>query len=127
MRNIAVLVFIIAVITSMIFMPVAVQAVQLHGACDSGAYDKEDCDLIRHNEIDNSHTTISTPISWAFWLLAAISVIVIIIGGFRYVTSQGNQQQLQSAKSTILYAVVGLVVAISARLIVQLVVDNFYG
>ena len=71
-------------------------------------------------------TRISTPISWAFWLLASISVIMIIVGGIRYITSQGNQQQLQSAKNTVLYAVVGLVVAIAARAIVMLVVDSFY-
>ncbi len=71
--------------------------------------------------------TSSTPIGWAFWLLIMISVIMVVIGGFKYVTSQGNQQQLKSAKDTILYAIVGLVVAISARAIVQLVVDSLYG
>jgi len=130
MRRIAVLAVVIAGIVSlvaMVVMPTAVQAAQLHGACDSGTYDKEDCDLIKHNEIDNTHTTISTPIGWAFWLLIMISVIMVVIGGFKYVTSQGNQQQLKSAKDTILYAIVGLVVAISARAIVQLVVDSLYG
>lgn len=127
MRRVAVLAIIITGIVSIAVMPVVVQAAQLHGACDKGLYGGEDCDLVKHNEIDNSHSTISTPISWAFWLLAAISVIMIIVGGIKYVTSQGNQQQLQSAKSTILYAVVGLLVAIAARAIVQLVVDSLYG
>ena len=110
-----------------IVMPMTVQAARLHGACDSGDYGKEDCDLVKHNEIDNTHSTISTPIGWAFWLLIMISVIMVVIGGFKYVTSQGNQQQLKSAKDTILYAIVGLVVAIAARAIVQLVVDSLYG
>jgi hypothetical protein len=127
MRRIAVLAIVIAGIVSMLVMPTVARAAQLHGACDKGLYGGEDCDLVKHNEIDNSHSTISTPISWAFWLLAAIAVIMIIVGGIKYVTSQGNQQQLQSAKSTILYAVVGLLVAIAARAIVQLVVDSFYG
>lgn len=126
MRRVIVLAVIVGFV-SMLIAPMVVQAAQLHGACDSGAYGKEDCDLIKHNEIDNTHTTVSTPIGWAFWLLAAISVIMIVVGGIRYITSQGNQQQLQSAKNTILYAVIGLVVAIAARAIVQLVVDNFYG
>jgi hypothetical protein cdiviTM7_00627 len=52
---------------------------------------------------------------------------MVVIGGLKYVTSQGNQQQLKSAKDTILYAIVGLVVAIAARAIVQLVVDSLYG
>ena len=126
MRRIAVLAVVIAGIVSMLVMPTVARAAQLHGACDKGLYGGEDCDLVKHNEIDNSHSTISTPISWAFWLLAAISVIMIIVGGIRYITSQGNQQQLQSAKNTVLYAVVGLVVAIAARAIVMLVVDSFY-
>lgn len=126
MRRVIVLAVIVGFV-SMLIAPMVARAAQLHGACDSGAYGKEDCDLIKHNEIDNMHTTISTPIGWAFWLLAAISVIMIVVGGIRYITSQGNQQQLQSAKNTILYAVIGLVVAIAARAIVQLVVDNFYG
>ena len=78
MRRIAVLAVVIAGIVSlvaMVVMPTAVRAAQLHGACDSGTYDKEDCDLIKHNEIDNTHTTISTPISWAFWLLAAFVIL----------------------------------------------------
>ncbi|RKV92290.1 MAG: hypothetical protein D8G53_14385 [Candidatus Saccharimonas sp.] len=127
MRRVIVLAVIFVGFVSMLIAPMVARAAQLHGACDSGAYGKEDCDLIKHNEIDNTHTTISTPIGWAFWLLAAISVIMIVVGGIRYITSQGNQQQLQSAKNTILYAVIGLVVAIAARAIVQLVVDNFYG
>ena len=128
MRKIVVLAIIIAgIVTVAAVMSMTVQAAQLHGACDSGAYGKEDCDLVKHNEIDNTHSTISTPIGWAFWLLIMISVIMVVIGGLKYVTSQGNQQQLKSAKDTILYAIVGLVVAIAARAIVQLVVDSLYG
>ena len=128
MRKIVVLAIIIAgIATVAAVMPMTVQAAKLHGACDSGAYGKEDCDLVKHNEIDNTHSTISTPIGWAFWLLIMISVIMVVIGGFKYVTSQGNQQQLKSAKDTILYAIVGLVVAIAARAIVQLVVASLYG
>ena len=52
---------------------------------------------------------------------------MIIIGGFRYVTSQGDQTQMQSAKNTILYAVIGLIVAIAAYAIVSFVVTQFVG
>ena len=69
---------------------------------------------------------LTTVTNILLFLMGAISVIMIIVGGIRYITSQGNQQQLQSAKNTVLYAVVGLVVAIAARAIVMLVVDSFY-
>ena len=53
--------------------------------------------------------------------VGAISVIVLIIGGLRYVVSAGNATQVQGAKNTILYAIVGIVVAIAAFALVQFV------
>jgi hypothetical protein len=48
------------------------------------------------------------------FLVGAVSVIMLIIGGFRYVISQGESGAVTSAKNTILYAIIGIVVAILA-------------
>jgi hypothetical protein len=53
--------------------------------------------------------------------VGAISVIVLIIGGLRYVISAGNAAQVQGAKNTILYAIVGIVVAVAAYALVNFV------
>jgi hypothetical protein len=53
--------------------------------------------------------------------VGAISVIVLIIGGLRYVVSGGNATQVQGAKNTILYAIVGIVVAVAAFALVNFV------
>lgn len=58
------------------------------------------------------------------FIIGAIAVIMIIIGGIKYTTSNGDQAQVTSAKNTILYAIVGLVVAIMAYAIVNFVVDK---
>jgi hypothetical protein len=55
----------------------------------------------------------------------AMSVIVLIIGGLRYITSGGNASSVQGAKNTILYAIVGLVVSIAAYAIVSFVFTQF--
>lgn len=70
---------------------------------------------------------LTTVTNILLFLMGAVSVIMIIIGGFRYVTSQGDQTQMQSAKNTILYAVIGVVVAIAAYAIVSFVVTQFVG
>ena len=57
------------------------------------------------------------------YVLGAIAVIMIVIGGIRYTTSNGDQGQLTSAKNTILYAVVGLVIAVMAYAIVNFVLS----
>ena len=59
------------------------------------------------------------------FILGIISVIVIVIGGIRYTTSGGDSSQVTGAKNTVLYAVVGLIVAILAYAIVNFVVGAF--
>jgi hypothetical protein len=59
------------------------------------------------------------------FVLGAIAVIMIIIGGIRYASSNGDSSQITSAKNTILYAVIGLVVAILAYAIVNFVINQF--
>lgn len=59
------------------------------------------------------------------YILGAIAVIMIVIGGIRYATSNGDSGSIKSAKDTILYAVIGLIVAILAYSIVNFVLDSF--
>ena len=54
--------------------------------------------------------------------VGALSVIMIIFGGLKYVLSAGDSRAVDSAKSTILYAVIGLIVALLAFAIVNFVV-----
>jgi len=58
------------------------------------------------------------------FLVGAVSVIMIIIGGLRYVTSNGDAKQTEAAKNTILYSVIGIIVAIASYAIVNYVVTN---
>lgn len=57
-------------------------------------------------------------------LVGAIAVIMIIVGGFRYVTSAGSDSATGAAKKTILYAIVGLVIVALAQVIVHFVLNN---
>jgi len=58
-------------------------------------------------------------------VIGIISVIVIIVGGIRFTTSNGNAEQIKSAKNTILYAIIGLVVAVLAFPIATFVLNQF--
>lgn len=59
------------------------------------------------------------------FIIGAISVIMLIIGGIRYVVSGGDSTKVQDAKNTILYAIVGVVVAILAYAVVNFVIQSF--
>ncbi|MGD8373769.1 MAG: pilin [Candidatus Woesebacteria bacterium] len=58
------------------------------------------------------------------FLIGAVSVIMLIIGGIRYVTSNGDQAAVTGAKNTILYAIIGVVVAFLAFAAVRFVTDQ---
>lgn len=57
-------------------------------------------------------------------IVGIVSVIMIIYGGFRYVTSGGDSGNVSNAKNTIIYAIIGLVVVALAQFIVQFVLDK---
>jgi hypothetical protein len=54
-------------------------------------------------------------------IVGATSVIMIIYGGFRYITSGGASDKVGNAKNTLIYAIVGLVIVALAQLIVHFV------
>ncbi len=54
-------------------------------------------------------------------VIGVVAVIMIIFGGFRYITSGGNDTSVTSAKNTILYAIIGLVIVALAQLLVRFV------
>jgi len=59
------------------------------------------------------------------YILGAIAVIMIVVGGIRYTTSGGDSSSTKAAKDTVLYSVVGLVIAMLAYAIVNFVVSAF--
>ena len=58
------------------------------------------------------------------FLIGAIAVIMLVIGGIRYVVSGGDQAAVTAAKNTILYAIVGIIVAFLAYAAVQFVITG---
>jgi len=59
------------------------------------------------------------------FIVGIISVIMIIVGGIRYTVSAGDGNAVTGAKNTILYAVIGLVVAFASYAIINWVLDLF--
>lgn len=58
------------------------------------------------------------------FIIGTISVIMIIVGGLRYVLSGGDAGSIKAGKDTVIYAIIGLVVAIMAYAIVNFVISS---
>ena len=66
----------------------------------------------------------TTIVNVLLFIIGAVSVVMLIYGGIRYTTSGGNANSVTAAKNTIMYAVIGLIIAIFAFAIVNFVVDQ---
>jgi hypothetical protein len=80
------------------------------GKCDKGGSD-----------LQGLFTTVTNIL---LFLVGAIAVIMLVIGGLKYVTSNGDQNAITSAKQTILYAIIGIVVAFLAYAAVNFVITQ---
>jgi len=67
---------------------------------------------------------ISVVIKTMSAIIGVISVIMIMVSGFKYITSGGDSSKTASAKNTLIYAVVGLVIVAFAQVIVLFVIDK---
>lgn len=80
--------------------------------------------VCKNKDTDNITPYITGIVNILLYLLGAISVLVIIISGIYYVTSMGDSAAITRAKNTLLYAVIGLVVALLAYAIVNFIIKG---
>lgn len=73
---------------------------------------------------DGDDSIFKNVVNILLFLVGAISVIMLIFGGIKYVTSGGSQEQVTSAKNTIMYAIIGIIVALLAYAVVSFVIDG---
>lgn len=71
--------------------------------------------------------TFQTITNVLLFVVGAVSVIMLIVGGIRYVVSGGDSTAVQGAKNTILYAIVGIVICLLAYAVVSFVIGSFTG
>lgn len=57
-------------------------------------------------------------------VIGVVAVLMLIVGGFRYIFSQGDEKQTKGAKDTILFSIIGIVVALLAYAIVNFVLGQ---
>ena len=83
-----------------------------------------DCEDINEEASEGVNNTVNLIINIFSWVVGVVSVIMIIWGGFKYITSGGDAGSVTAAKNTILYAIVGLIIVALAQIIVKFVLGN---
>lgn len=109
--------------------PIAVNAVaDINGGLCQGAdlQVSDSCDITSQGAegTEKINSLITTVINIFSLVVGVVAVIMIIIGGLKYITSGGDSGNVTGAKNTILYAVIGLVVVALAQFIVKFVLGK---
>ena len=86
--------------------------------------DTGDCNAIGQGASSKLDTTIKKVINIFSVIVGVVAVIMIIVGGFRYIASGGAAEKVSGAKNTILYALVGLIIVALAQIIVKFVLGK---
>lgn len=114
----------------LVFSSLAASLIFLASA--SAAHARELCppgfDSLCQIKIGDDAGGIIATVMIIFFIIAIItSLLFIVFGAFRWVTSAGDQNRTQQARSTIIAAVVGLIISISVFFIINIVLYVFTG
>lgn len=85
-----------------------------------------DANFVQIPKVAADNATLASILSAAFIAIGGIAILYLVIGAFKYVTSGGESSKIAKAKDTILYAVIGIVVSVSAFTIVQFVLGSIF-
>ena len=117
--------FCIILLTACLFAPKLVFA---DGACEvAGVDDLLICGTPGSDEETALQDTIKNFLNTVYLWLGIIAVVVVVIGGVKYMISQGDSGQTQAAKNAITYSLVGLVVTLAAFAITNFFIDALEG
>jgi hypothetical protein len=105
------------------FVPASAHAVNVIADQCAGNSDSSVCQSAASKNAD-SKTIIKNIVNTLLYIVGAVSVVMIIVGGIMYTTSAGDSGRVTKAKNTVTYAIVGLVVSFLAFAIVQFVVSK---
>ncbi len=93
--------------------------------CAGANFDvNSNCQNIKSGNGDTVNKLIRQIINILSFIVGFVAVIMIIVGGFRYITSGGNDTNVTGAKNTILYAIIGLIIVALSQIIVHFVIKR---
>lgn len=95
-----------------------------NAACEGLALTGAPADCAEDPDQPTVSNTLALAINIFSVIIGVAGVIMIMVGGFKYIISSGNDQNVNSAKNTIMFAIIGLVIVAMAQVIVRFVIDE---
>lgn len=119
---------IIAIFT-LIFLPTISLSLPAYADCSGGSKEQVLNGISQTGANCNSgaggvNNIVRTIVEILSIVVGAVAIIMIIFSGFRYITSGGDTSRVSSAKSTLIYAIIGIAIAALAQILVNFVITQ---
>ena len=86
-------------------------------------------DLINNINVPKGQTDLAQVvvniINWVLGFLALVAIVIVLIGGFEWMTAGGNEDKVGTAKKRLTYGLIGLAIIFLAWAIVRFVLNQF--
>ena len=96
----------------------------LDKVCEGDAENSTVCNTTDENPISGKDGVIMNVVNILSFVIGVSSVIMVMIGGLKYITSNGDSNSIAAAKNTILYAIVGVLVFLVSQAIIIFVIGS---
>lgn len=117
----------VASVGAVIILSPSLLALELTNCANLGLDSDPACKIAKENKLGSrkGDTNVAGQVINALLMvLAGISVAMIVIGGFQFTLSNGDPARVKKARMTILYAVVGLILAVASSVIVAYISNS---
>lgn len=114
----------LTVLVSLLVLPTIGLAacVDTNDVCEPGlGEDPNNCVDCQVKEGANPMATLDNVLNWLFTILIAFAGIMIVIAAFYFVTASGNPETVAKARQFVIYALIGVLVALLARGMIYLI------
>lgn len=95
-----------------------------NAACQGLAAGSAGCNDTAGSGVDS---LVNTAVDILSWIVGVAAVIMIVFAGFKFITAAGDSSKIASARSTLIYAVIGIAVVVTAQVLVGFVVGEVNG
>lgn len=112
-----------AVIFGVWSVPTAYAESPIGAACNGAAANASICKAGNQDPITGENGLIMKITAILAYVIGFVAVLMIVLAGMKFVTSNGNPEAVAGARNTIIYALVGLVIAASSQLIVKFILS----
>lgn len=117
----------VMVVTTLTLLSPQVHADAKSAACEGAGlvFDSSNGECAPPTGSPSVNDTVQNALNLFSAIVGIIAVIMLIVGGINYITSQGDSSKTTKAKDTILYAAIGLVIVALAQVISHFVLERF--